>query len=105
DRAWARRRSTGRGRGAWSRASRGSPSVGAGAVRDGADGADEELQVKRQRPVVDVAQVEPQRVLPREVAPPADLPKTGESGAEAQTGGRGVGVAGDLRGEGRAGGG
>src|SRR5690348_8640440 len=79
-----------------SRFNAGPPSVGAGAVRDGVDGADENLQVQRHRPVVDVAQVEPQGLLPGEIAAPAHLPEPGQARAKAKPPVCGAVVAGNL---------
>src|SRR3954451_11266854 len=43
------------------------------------DGLPEDHEVERQRPVLDVADVDPHRVVPREVGPAADLPEPGEA--------------------------
>src|SRR3712207_7089779 len=41
-------------------------------------------EIHRDRPVVDVAQVEPHGLVPAEVGPAADLPQAGEPGLDVQ---------------------
>src|SRR3984957_14337087 len=47
-------------------------------------GLPHDLQVQNQRPVLDVAEVEPDRFLPREVGAPAYLPEAGQAGLDGQ---------------------
>src|SRR5687768_12225622 len=55
-------------------------SVRPGPAQNGADGLPEDHEVERQRPVLDISDVDPHRVVPREVRPTADLPEPGEAG-------------------------
>src|SRR5580693_1097832 len=59
-------------------------SVRTGAAHDGPRGLPHDLQIQGQRPVLDVAQVQPDRFLPGEVGPPADLPQAGQAGFDGQ---------------------
>src|SRR5690349_19511155 len=50
-------------------------SVRAAALKNRRDRPEEHSDVEGQRPVLDVLQIEPNSVLPRKVATPADLPQ------------------------------
>jgi len=58
--------------------------VGSRSLEDRTRGATEDLQVKHQRPVVDVPEVQSQRLVPGQVTAPADLPEAGEPGLHPQ---------------------
>ena len=57
-------------------------SVGPVALDDRACGLPQDLHVHPDRPVVDVAQVQVDRLVPVEVRATADLPQAGEAGIE-----------------------
>src|SRR3954451_6356818 len=54
-------------------------SVGAAVLDDREDGLPDDHGVERERPLLDVAQVETDRLLPVQVRAAADLPQTGEA--------------------------
>src|SRR3954468_16448353 len=73
--------------------------VGAAAAEDGAGGLEEDLGVEGESPVLDVAQVEADGLLPGQVAAAGDLPEAGHAGLDQQAA---LGVAlvtGDLAGK------
>src|SRR4051794_5388627 len=53
-------------------------SVGAGAPDHGAEGGDQDRQVHRKRPVLDIEEVLADGLLPRQVRAPVDLPTAGD---------------------------
>src|SRR4051794_27434621 len=53
-------------------------SVGAGAPDHGTEGSDQNRQVHRKRPVLDIEEVLADGLLPRQVRAPVDLPTAGD---------------------------
>src|SRR3954447_18303925 len=64
--------------------------------QDGEDRLPEDLQVERERPVLDVVEVEPDAVLPGQVGPAADLPQPRDARLHQQPAVHVGGVVGDL---------
>src|SRR6266487_1043554 len=55
------------------------PLVSTGPVDDRRPCLPENLQIEGERPVLDVAQIEPDRLLPGQIRPAADLPQAGQA--------------------------
>ena len=60
------------------------------------EGAQQDHQVQRERPVLHVAQVQPDRLLPRQVGPAGHLPQPGHAGLDREPAAHVVGVRRDL---------
>src|SRR6201999_1262762 len=69
------------------------------ALEDGEEGAPQDDEVHREGPVLDVAQVEPDRLVPVEVGTAADLPEAGEPGLDHEPAVDVLLVGGDLAGQ------
>src|SRR3954454_9503458 len=74
-------------------------SVRTRAAHDGAHGLPEDHQVERERPDLDVADVDAHRLVPREVAAAADLPEAADAALAQQAPGHVEAVLLDLAGD------
>src|SRR5690606_2815212 len=60
-------------------------SVGAGTAHDRGTGPEQDDEVERERPVLHVAKVQTNRLIPREVRASADLPEAGHTRLDGET--------------------
>src|SRR5437588_4722007 len=64
-------------------------------------GADQDGRVEPERPILDVPQVQPDGLIPRQIRPPTDLPEAGQPGPDEEPSADVLGVTGNLARQGR----